>query len=187
LDCKLFNGKCQAIVRALPKAKSLRVRVTGEGLKETVFEPTIRQVEAPNYMWSTKNDILYGVSQSAVTKDRPDPLIHLEEHDVNSFAPVEFLWDFYQREFPSGWRIYRVTPTIPKENMILEFEDIRCTTVEIYVDGVSIFESKTPMIGKLQCPFTAKVGEAVDIRILMSGEHPDGNGIRKCIRLLEDM
>ena len=34
--------------------------------------------------------------------------------------------------------------------------------------------------------FEDEKGKQVDIRILMSGDNPDGNGIRKCIRLLAD-
>lgn len=184
---QLFAGKCQAIIRALPKAKNLRIRVWGEGLQEAIFEPEIRQVEEPNYVLSTKNDILYGVTQSSVTAERPDPLIYLEEHDVNTFAVVEFLWDFYQREFSSGWRIYRVTPEITHEKMFLSFADVRCTSMEVYVDEKLVFESKGRLEGEVTCPFEAQKGRVVDIRILMSGDNPDGNGIRKCIRLFENI
>ena len=183
---KLFAGKCQAIIRVLPKAKSLRIRVYGERLEEAIYEPEIIKVEEPKYIMSTKNDILYGVSQSSVTKERPDPLMHLEEHDVNTFAVVEFLWDFYQREFSSGWRIYRVTPIITHEKMILSFADVRCTSMEVYVDGKLIYQNGESLSGEVNCPFETEKGKQVDIRILMSGDNPDGNGIRKCIRLLED-
>ena len=182
----LFAGKCQAIIRVLPKAEFLRIRVYGEGLEDAIYEPMIKRVKAPNYIISTKNDILYGISQSSVTKERPDPLIHLEEHDVNTFAVVEFLWDFYQREFASGWRIYRVTPIITHEKMVLTFADVRCTSMEVYVDGLQIFNNQCELQGEVRCPFHAIPGKTVDIRILMSGDNPDGNGIRKCIRLLED-
>ena len=179
----LFNGKCQAIIRALPEAKVLKIRVYGEGLEEAIIEPEIRKVSKPNYMASVKNNILYGITQSVVTAKRPDPLIQLSDNDMNTFTAVEFSWDYFQRDFKSGWRIYRATPVVSDKQMILEFPAVRAAFMEVYVDGKQIFVSTENMEESVVCSFKANPGEMIDIRILVQGIESEESGIKECIRL----
>lgn len=179
----LFAGKCQAIIRVLPKANTLRIRVYGEGLEEAVAEPEIRKLHAPNYMESAKNDILYGITQSVITTEKPNPLVKLADNDMNTFAPVEFSWDYFQKDFTSGWRIYRVTPVIMKAQMTLEFPAVRAVSMEVYVNGKRIYAKAEGVKETVKCSVAAELGEKADIRILMQGMHPEGSGIKKCIRL----
>ena len=179
----LFNGKCQAIVRAFPKAETLRIRVYGEGLQEVIIEPEIREVPAAHYIESTENNILYGVTQSIITAERPDPLIRVADNDMNTFTAVEFSWDYFQRDFKSGWRIYRVTPVVSEEEMTLELSAVRATSVEVYVDEQLIYVNTEGVEGCVRCPFEAKTGDKIDVRILIRAKEATESGIKECIRL----
>ncbi len=179
----LFNGKCQAIIRALPNADTLRIRVYGDGLKEAIVEPEVLKVPAPNYMESAENNIVYGVTQSIVTAERPDPLIQLADNDMNTFTSVQFSWDYFQRDFKSGWRIYRATPVVSEGEMLLELSAVRAASVEIYVDEEQIFANTEGVEGCVVCPFTASSAGRVDIRILIHSKESEESGIKECIRL----
>lgn len=179
----LFNGKCQAIIRALPGTKALKIRVYGEGLEGAIVEPEIRKVQSPNYMESAENNILYGITQSVITAERPDPLVELADNDMNTFTPVEFSWDYFQKDFKSGWRIYRATPVVSEKQMILEFSAVRASVMEVYVDGEQIYANADEIEGSIQCPFVVENGDKVDIRILMRSKVSEESGIKQCIRL----
>lgn len=179
----LFNGRCQAIVRALPGTKALKIHVYGEGLEGAIVEPEVRKVQLPNYMESAENNILYGITQSVITAEKPDPLVELADNDMNTFTPVEFSWDYFQKDFKSGWRIYRATPVVSDKRMILEFSAVRASVMEVYVDGEQIYASANAIEGSIQCPFAAEAGDKVDIRILMQSKVSEESGIKQCIRL----
>ena len=179
----LFAGKCQAIIRVLPKADTLRIRVYGEGLEEAVVEPEIRKVQEPNYIRSAENNILYSITQSVITVEKPDPLVELEDNDMNTFTPVEFSWDYFQRDFKSGWRIYRVMPVITKKQMTLEFSAVRAASMEVYVNEKLIYTKTGNVEGNVKCLLEEEPGEKADIRILMQGKHKEESGIKQCIRL----
>ena len=121
--------------------------------------------------------------QSIVTTERPDPLIQLADNDMNTFTSVHFSWDYFQRDFKSGWRIYRATPVVSKEQMTLELSAVRAVSMEVYVDGKQIFVNTEDVEGCVKCPFTTKSGEKVDIRILIQGKESVESGIKECIRL----
>lgn len=168
----LFAGHCQAIIRALPGAKTLKIRVTGEGLETAEFAPAILPVEAPLYVHSVVSHDLGGITQSVITTERPDPLVALADNDQNSFSPVDVTNDDFQSDFYTGWRIMRVCPTIPEHDpakgLRLEFPCVRTDVFEVYVNGEKVLENHTWLDKRpLSCTFSAKAGNKVDIRILM--------------------
>ncbi len=179
----LFAGKCQAIIRVLPGAKTLRIRVYGEGLEEAIMEPEIRRVAVPKYMESVENHILYSITQSVITDKRPNPLIEIADNDMNTFAPVEFSWEHFQKDFTSGWRIYRITPVISENQMILELSAVRASSMEVYVNSKRIYANTDDIEGVVKCGFSAETGEKADIRILLKGMDREESGIKKCIQL----
>lgn len=173
----LFAGHCQAIIRALPGAKTLKIRVTGDGLEAAEFVPAIIPVEAPQYIHSVANFYVSGITQSDITDERPDPLVVLNDDNQNSFTPPSGVGTHgYPTDFFSGWRIFRALPTIAKKTtdrqFCLEFDEVRFQTCEIYVNGEKIFESDKTIDAKpLTCPFTVKAGvERLELRILMQGK-----------------
>lgn len=169
----LFAGHCQAIIRALPKAETFKIRVSGEGLKPAEFEPRIIKVNPPLYMESVVSANLGGITRSAVAEKRPDPLIKLADYDQNTFIPLEAAGsNGYMREFVNGWCTLRVCPTIPLHNeqkgVVLTLPEVRTDEIEIYVDGKLLFECHTRMDNQpVSCTFKAHAGEKSDIRILM--------------------
>ncbi len=181
LDCiperNLFAGHCQAIIRALPHAKTLKIRVMGDKLETAEFAPAIIPVKAAPFIDSIGNFYIGGITQSDVTEQRPDPLVVLNDDNQNSFTPPTGVGtEGYPTDFKSGWRIFRALPTVTPSDIdrtfCLEFDAVRFKTAEIYVNGERIFESAEATNNKpLICPFTVKAGvERLELRILMQVE-----------------
>lgn len=169
----LFAGHCQTIIRVLPGAKTLKIRVKSDKLQEAEFVPAIIPVEAPTYMPSCTDYLLRGITQSEVTTDRPDPLIVLNDDNQNSFTPPAGLGgDGYPGDYRGGWRIWRVIPTVPKcekdKIYTLKFPEVRSNILEVYVNGEKVLNINKKLFGDyVTCDFTIKAGaENAEVRIL---------------------
>ena len=175
----LFAGHAQAIIRALPGAKTLKVRVHSEGLESAELAPAIIHVESPLYMGSVISANIGGITRSVVSAERPDPLVVLDDNDQNTFVPMDApAGDGYMRGFTDGWCILRVCPTIPPHDadkgVMLRFPAVRAGAIEVYVDQNKVLQHDEVLENQsISCAFKANVGEKVDIRILMRAR---GNG-----------
>ena len=173
----LFAGYAQAIVRALPNAKTLKIVVHSDGLESAEFEPKIISVKAPIYMRSVVNDNLSGITRSEIMDERPNPLIELADHDQNTFVPIgNSANDGYMRDFINGWCILRVCPTVPTHNsqkgMALELPNVRADEICIYVDGKLIFEHQEGLDNEpVLCSFKTQAEKKIDIRILLKAKN----------------
>lgn len=181
---RLFNGKCQAIVRVFTDAKALCISVSGDGLETAEVRPKIRHVPRGKRINSVRNCNIRGVTQSVITKERPDPLVKLAEDDMNSFTPVELSESRYPKDFTFGWRIYRLTPTLFDTEMRLRFYEVRAAQMEVYVDNARVYVSNGEIKGKVFCDFVGKKGDMADIRILLKAIEGVNCGIVKAIQLL---
>lgn len=131
------------------------------------------------------NYILDGFTMSEVTAEKPDPLVAITANDMNSFTPVQFIKDVFQKDFRDGWRIYRTRPRIAKDGTYkLDFIRARFRYMEIYVDGkqIDLVDTYTRG-GYVTKSFAVKADTTPDIRILMyvENESPIGAGI--CTRV----
>jgi len=170
----LFAGHCQAIIRALPQAKTLKIRVTGDKLEAAEFAPAIIPVQPPQYIESVGNDFIGGITQSEVTAERPDPLIVLNDDNQNSFTPPTGVdTDGYPSDYKDGWRILRMTPTLPPHGdnttYTLAFPQVRLEVLEVYVNGKQVLCKHEWMNNvSVSCAFTVDAAvEKTDIRVLM--------------------
>ena len=167
----LFAGHAQAIIRVKKDAKALKVRVHSKGLESAEFAPAIIHVEPPLYMESVISANLSGITRSAITADRPDPLMELDDNDQNTFVPIENpAGDGYMRDFVSGWCVLRVCPTVPphSEDLILNFPAVRAGEFEVYVDKKAVLKNNSVLENEsVSCTFKASAGERADIRILI--------------------
>lgn len=173
----LFAGHAQAIIRVKKGAKTLKVRVHSKELESAELVPAIIHVEPPLYMESVISANLSGITRSAITPNRPDPLMELDDNDQNTFVPIENpAGDGYMRDFVSGWCILRVCLTVPPHNgdLILNFPAVRAGEFEVYVDKKTVLKHNSLLENEpIFCTFNAGEGERVDIRILIRAR---GNG-----------
>ena len=106
---------------------------------------------------------------SEVTQTKPDATAKIDDNDMNSFTPIQFVKDVFQSDFRNGWRIYRTRPNVCKDGVYrLDFLRARFTYGEIYVDGKLIDRIEAPVRGGyISAPFSVKSNTAPDIRILL--------------------
>ncbi len=185
---RLFAGKCQVIVRVRQDAKAVSLKIKGEGLQSCTVTPEIRHVPHPSYVYSVLGGCVSGLTRSAVTDTRPDPLVKLADNDMNTFMPLQ-LSAKRQEDFKNGWCIVRMRPELPDKlrnnpHTALHFEDVRCLRIEVYVDGV-IQMAAEDVCGSFTSPlYTAS--KTPDIRVLMHAWDDDAPcGISRTVRLTQ--
>ncbi len=181
----LFAGHCQAIIRVLPDAKALKIRVSGDGLESAEFSPAIIHAKQPLYIQSVVNFNLTSITRSEITAERPNALIELADNDQNSFVPLESPGsDGYMSNFVEGWCTLRVCPTIPphdlEKGLKLEFPEVKADEFFVFVNGETVLESTTRLDNEaISCIFKSESSKKVDIRILM---HAENNGLSQGIK-----
>lgn len=181
---KLFAGKCQAIFRVLPNAENVRIRVSSKGLKEAVIVPAVLKADKLKFIHGIINYNIYGVTQSAVLKEKPNPLTEIADNDMNSFAAAAFSYEHFQYDFTAGWRIYRIKTKAISDKMLLVLQSVCASISEIYVNK-SLLMTNTDMDGeRIICPVFAKKDDILEIRIIMEGVKPSENGIKAGIQLI---
>ena len=192
-DCiperQAFCGLCQALITARIGAKALSLRVWSEGLKEATLDFELMQAPQPICPKDVTNYILDGFTMSAVTEKKPDPLMEISGDDMNSFTPIQFVKDVFQKDFRDGWRIYRVQPKTRKDGIYrLDFVRARFRYAEIYVDGKQVDLVDTYTRGRyVTKDFAIRAGQNPDIRILLYVENETvyGAGISGSVEMKE--
>ncbi len=186
----LFAGWCQVLVMSKLHAKAIRIVASGEGLESASLDLQVVSVEQPECILSGVNDYIEGFTESAITMQRPDPLIYLEENNMNSFQPVGFQDSVYQLDYYDGWRIYRAMTTVSETgNYRLSLPRVYADQLEMYVNNVLYYEAKTAIHhGSAECTIAAESGEKLEIRLLLYVEKAgiSGGGISEAVRLIKE-
>ena len=185
---RAYCGLCQALVTSKLGANSVSVRAYSEGLVEDVVTLNVTGADSLVIVEPANNAMLSGFTASAVTSDRPDPLVELADNDMNSFAAVELSADHYQLDYLRGWRISRVQPQIfDKTDCYLRFSKICFGQAEIYVDGVLVDKIDNGInAGYTTSSFKARANSKADIRIMTYIENAnvyEGAGIAGVVEL----
>ena len=183
-----FCGLCQALVTSNLGAKNISVRAYSDGLCEDTVTLNINSVEPPVIVEPAHNTTLSGFTASAVTADRPDPLVELADNDMNSFVPVDLVGDHYQLDYLSGWRIYRVQPQIfDKTECYVRFSKICFDYAEIYANGKLVDKVEQHISGGyITKSFNLVADSKADIRILThinKAIHYEGAGLAGIVEL----
>ncbi len=181
---KLFAGKAQAIIRVLPKGKNVKIRVCAEGLGETVLIPDIRRSEPLKIIPGTVDYYIHTVTQSCVTKHRPNPIMKIADNDMNTFTAVHFSFEHFQHDFTAGWRIYRIKTRLNQTNMLLVLQSVRGSLVDIYINEELCLSAEKCNGEKITCPVCGIIDRETEIRILIKGYETGENGIQSGILLM---
>lgn len=183
---KLFNGKCQAIFRALKGAKSIKITVKGDGIEDATVQPTIISVKKPLSVDSSVDYNLYDLTQSVVFKERPDPLMYIADNDMNSFTVCKFSYEHFQYDFKKGYRIYRAKFGSDYRNLTLSIGSVMAGEIEIYFDGKLLFKADNICDEKISCKIDTEPNKECELRILIKGELENLNGIKSGVMLIPD-
>ncbi len=176
---RAYCGYCQALITSRMNAEQIALRVWSEGLEEATLTFEVEKVAQPLCPKNVTDYLLDGFTMSAVTAEKPDPLIELADNDMNSFTPVRFARDEYQSDFIGGWRIYRVMPKLSRSGVYkLDFSNVRCSYAEVYLNGKQIDCVDAPIDGRyVTKAFEITAGETSDIRILLCADNAHENGV----------
>ncbi|MBQ9968419.1 MAG: DUF4982 domain-containing protein [Oscillospiraceae bacterium] len=170
---RLFAGRCQALVSALPGAGTLTVRVTAEGLAPCEVPLEVHPCDRSHAIGLCENKELGGFTMSELAMERPNPLVQLSDNDMNSFIPVRFQEGVYQLDFLRGWRIYR-TVYPASGTYRLTFDRVLAESMEVYAGTTLCCEKKALRHEPVSCTFTAS--GPTELRILIHGETEDATG-----------
>ena len=193
---KLYYGRCQAIIRVKHKAKSVKITVRGDGLKSAEFVPQIENVGGA-FVYSAVNNYITRLEATSASETWIDPLMKIDDDDMNTFLPLELEEGHFQQDYHKGWKLYRLLVKLPKsangvskERMFtLSLDDIRINRMYVFCDGRELYRKEYThdfMTGSVNCEFTGVEGEIADIRILVhiNIEKNDGCGFRKFFRIV---
>lgn len=183
---KLFNGKAQAIFRALRDAKNIKITVSGEGLESAVIEPEIITVNKPLSVESTVDYNLYELTQSVVLPERPDPLMQIADNDMNSFTACKFSYEHFQYDFKKGYRIYRAKIKADYQKSTLLIGAVMAGEIEIYYDNNLLLKADNVCDEKITCQIDMKPQIECELRILIKGERETLNGIKSGVMLIPE-
>ena len=186
----LFAGHAQLIVQSDVGAKSLAIRVSGDGLPDTVCEIEIRDTDKPAYVYAAANTLVDGVTVTTETyREMPDACMEIADNDMNSLEPVSFDGWNCKPGFTDGWKFFRAKINIPgtqnpdfDNTAQLCIGHIRAAAVTVYMDSVKVYEGGA-VDGELNIPFACESGTTCEMRLLLRADSKPA-GIISGIKLL---
>lgn len=185
-----FHGLCQAVVRANEKCKELKIIAESNGLKAGEIVISVRDVPTPNYMRSVLGTSIGGFTVSESFAERPDPLMTIDDNDMNTFTPFVVPPIGYQRDFHNGWRIYRAKPILPAGETgkyVLDLPDIKGDNIEVYINGEQFADTSYPTGGHITVNFDGAPEAQIEIRIMIYADNNyHGCGISKFVKLTSE-
>ena len=182
---KLFNGKCMALISARQSGRCI-LRIRSAGLEEKTIEFNVVHNTALPQINSVSDIIITDFTMSDLYFARPDPLMYIDDNDVNSFMPVNIVGS-HQNDFQNGYRIYRTQFKLPKGNKFeIELINYVADRTEIYIDGKLVYNDNNPSSGEKKAHFPIEVqsGKNIEMRVLLYNENAPYGGIRDGIKII---
>lgn len=183
---KLYAGRCQALISAKRGGKNGTLIIKAAGLPTKTIEFTLVPFKN-NELPSAESYLITDFTVSAITAEKPDPLMEIADNDMNSFMPVSTVGT-HQNDFHSGWRIYRAILDLPsgkKYGMV--FNWLESDYTEVYVNGGLVYKDKKAGAASpkmLECEIPVASGASVELRILMYSKDRLYAGIRDGIKII---
>ena len=130
------------------------------------------------------------MTMSAITLEKPDPLVKIADNDMNSFTPVSCI-GCHQNDFHNGWRIYRFHAKLP-ENCKYGFSFLNFVSdhTEVYVDGKQVFATDEKFgcfyggVQRVSFQFEAKPNDNAEFRILLHETDAGYGGMRDGVDII---
>ena len=185
----LYKGRCQAIISAKCGGKSGTLIVKADGVESAKIEYSL--IPSNQKVVSGANaGTVSEMTMSAITAEKPDPLVKIADNDMNSFTPVSCI-GCHQNDFHDGWRIYRFHTKLP-ENCKYGFSFLNFVSdhTEVYVAGKLIFATDEEFgcfyggASTLSFPFEAKPNDNAEFRILLHETDAGYGGMRDGVDII---
>ena len=179
---KLFNGLCQVIVKQNDGAKSVTLTAETDGIAAVKFTVPVKECDTkPQYIKAiTEKYISTWRMTASLSKERPDPNVKIEDHDMNTWA-VTTVGNGFDEVFNdnTGYALYKTTAEVADNDTTLIFKDISGTFAEIFINGKEVFSGKCAWGNKIQIPLNGISGKCEIAVIIYSENENDGGGITK--------
>ncbi len=186
---KLYKGRCQAIISAKCGGKSGTLIVKADGVESAKIDYELLESDEKNIA-GAKSGTISEMTMSAITLEKPDPLVKIADNDMNSFTPVSCIGS-HQNDFHNGWRIYRFHANLP-ENCRYGFTFLNFVSdhTEVYVDGKQVFATDEKFgyfyggVQRVSFSFEAQPNDNAEFRILLHETDAGYGGMRDGVDLI---
>lgn len=178
----MFNGRCQAIIRADGTRSSIRIICSGKNGISGEAEAVIRSHDSKPSIESVTEIYIGGWRMSAKLMDeKPDPDIHISETDMNSYEPVSVIEAQGKfRDNIGKWALYRTVVDIPERingsQPTLIFYGLwgQC---EVRIGGKLVGQSDGIWADRVDIPITAQLSGKQEITVTVRSKNKSGAGI----------
>ena len=186
---KLYKGRCQAIISAKCGGKSGTLIVKADGVESAKTEYTLIASDE-KVIPGASAGCISEMTMSAITLEKPDPLVKIADNDMNSFTPVSCIGS-HQNDFHDGWRVYRFHAKLPENCKYgLSILNFVSDHTEVYVDGKQVFATDEKFgyfyggVQRVSFRFEAQPNDNAEFRILLHETDAGYGGMRDGVDLI---
>lgn len=180
----LFNGLCQVIVQQTDGAETVTLTAEADGLEGAGVSVDVIDRDTKLEFVPLVNERYIVKWRQAVElfKERPDPNIKIEDHDMNTWAVVTVGGDYENRyKGATGYGLYKTTANIYDTDKYIVFREVMGNEVEVFVNGEEKFKGDCRWGRKIEVDVSDISGEADIAVIIHSAEEKSNGGILRTV------
>lgn len=180
---RLFNGRCQVMLRVAPGAKALTLRAVAAGVLAAELPFQLKNEPQPQYMGETYSRLLGGWRESNYCfLEKPDPLMKIADREMNLFVPLVLNPTRFQ-PFHGSYKLYMTRLQFGESGQnrqcTLHFNELRCGAAEMFANERLVFSSGEIMEKPLDITFETGGLKSMELRLLLTASGvADCDGIR---------
>ncbi len=181
---RLFNGLCQVIVQQTDGAETVTLTAEADGLEGAGVNVDVIDRDTKLEFVPSVNERYIVKWRQAVElfKERPDPNIKIEDHDMNTWAVVTVGGDYENRyKGATGYGLYKTTANIYDTDKYIVFREVMGNEVEVFVNGEEKFKGDCRWGRKIEVDVSDISGEADIAVIINSAEEKSNGGILRTV------
>lgn len=181
---RLFNGLCQVIVQQTDGAETVTLTAEADGLEGAGVRVDVIDRDTKLEFVPSVNERYIVKWRQAVElfKERPDPNIKIEDHDMNTWAVVTVGGDYENRyKGATGYGLYKTTANIYDTDKYIVFREVMGNEVEVFVNGEEKFKGDCRWGRKIEVDVSDISGEADIAVIINSAEEKSNGGILRTV------
>lgn len=185
----LFHGLCQAIIAPAKDSDAVTITAQANGLQSAVLTLPVREnTKKITYLPSVHEKyITTWRASNHLFRQKPDPQIKIEDHDMNNWAVVK-AGDGIDEKFDQaiGFALYRATIQLEKteKDRLISFRGITGNHVWIYQNGNLSFEGDCEWSRKVE--IKAETDQTLELTVIIeSTARESAGGIDKAVVIYE--
>lgn len=180
----LFNGLCQVIVQQTDGTETVTLTAESDGLEGAGVNVGVIDGDTKLEFVPSVNERYIVKWRQAVElfKERPDPNIKIEDHDMNTWAVVTVGGDYENRyKGATGYGLYKTTANIYDTDKYIVLREVMGNEVEVFVNGEEKFKGDCRWGRKIEVDVSDISGEADIAVIINSAEEKSNGGILRTV------